>query len=68
PVLILRATQGILSADDILLPEPVIDRMIKEIPHAHRYDVHGTNHYGIIFQPHPERDQVILNFLEKLAD
>jgi pimeloyl-ACP methyl ester carboxylesterase len=65
PVLILRATEGILSPDDILLPEPVMDRMLKEIPHACRYDVKGTNHYGIIFQPHPGRDKAILDFLEE---
>lgn len=65
-VLILRAPVGLLSLDDILLPEEVIDRMIKEIPHAQRFDVSGMNHYGIVFQPHNDRNQAIRAFLEEL--
>jgi pimeloyl-ACP methyl ester carboxylesterase len=63
-VLILKATEGILSQDDLLLPEPVVDRMEKEIPNAKRFDVEGVNHYGIVFQPHSQRDSEILTFLE----
>ena len=62
-VLILRAPNGLLSQDDILLPEEVIDRMIREIPNAQRFDVDGMNHYGIVFQPHAARDQAIREFL-----
>ncbi len=61
--LILKATEGLLSADDLLLPEDVIGVMTKEIPAATRFDVEGTNHYGIIFQPHEKRDQAIRQFL-----
>ena len=61
--LILRAPKGLLSQADILLPGPVIDKMLAEIPLADRYDVDGVNHYGIVFQPHPGRDQVLLDFL-----
>ncbi|MDB4442824.1 alpha/beta hydrolase, partial [bacterium] len=43
-VLILRATNGLLSQDDILLPEDVIDRMSREISRARRFDVEGMNH------------------------
>ncbi len=63
--LILRATRGLLSQDDILLPEDVVERMLKEIPHAGCVDVEGTNHYGIIFQPHEVRDKAIQSFLEE---
>lgn len=62
-VLILRATKGLLTQDDILLPEDVIDRMLREIPRVQRFDVEGMNHYGIIFQPHAARDQTIREFL-----
>ena len=62
-VLILRAPNGLLSEDDILLPEDVIGRMIAEIPHVQRFDVEGVNHYGIVFQPHAARDEVIREFL-----
>jgi len=63
-VLILRAPNGLLSQDDILLPEDVIDRMMRGIPHAQRFDVEGMNHYGIVFQPHAARDEVIREFLK----
>jgi pimeloyl-ACP methyl ester carboxylesterase len=63
-VLILRATEGIISQNDLLLPEPVAERMVKEIPNAKRSDIEGVNHYGIVFQPHSERDKEILAFLE----
>ena len=66
PVLILRAPLGLLSENDILLPEDVIDRMIREIPDARRFDVNGMNHYGIVFQPHDARDQAIKGFLKNL--
>lgn len=64
PVLILRAAQGLLSQDDLLLPENVIEKMVELIPDATRFDVKGTNHYGIIFQPHGERDEAIRKFLD----
>jgi pimeloyl-ACP methyl ester carboxylesterase len=63
-VLILRAPNGLLSQDDILLPEEVIDGMIQEIPQAQRFDAQGLNHYGIVFQPHTARDQAIRDFLK----
>ena len=61
--LILKATDGLLSKDDLLLPEDVVGVMTQEIPAATRFDVEGTNHYGIIFQPHEKRDQAIRQFL-----
>jgi pimeloyl-ACP methyl ester carboxylesterase len=64
-VLILRAPNGLLSQDDILLPEDVIDRMMRGIPHAQRFDVEGMNHYGIVFQPHAARDQAIRDFMKE---
>ena len=64
-VLILRAPNGLLSQDDILLPQDVIDRMVQEIPDARRFDVEGLNHYGIVFQPHGARDEAIREFLKR---
>jgi pimeloyl-ACP methyl ester carboxylesterase len=63
--LILRATKGLLSQDDILLPEPVVTRMLEEIPKAKRLDVVGSNHYGIVFQPNDVRDRAIQAFLDE---
>jgi len=63
PVLILRATEGILSPEDLLIPETAIKCMLREFCNAKRFDVAGANHFGIIFQPHAGRDQAILDFL-----
>ena len=65
PTLILRATKGMLAEDDLLLPEDVVERMVREIPNAKQVDVEGTNHYSILFQPNPKRDQAILKFLNQ---
>lgn len=64
PTLILRATRGLLAEDDILLPQDVVERMTREIPGSRRFDVEGTNHYSILFQPNALRDQALLEFLE----
>jgi hypothetical protein len=63
PTLLLRATRGLLTEDDLLLPEDVIDRMVQEIPDVNRIDVAGSNHYSILFQPNVHRDRVILDFI-----
>lgn len=63
PVLVVRATEGILSQEDLVLPESAVQRMISEIPHARRVDLTGANHFSLLMQPNPERDQAILNFL-----
>ncbi len=62
PVLILRATQGILTDDDLLLPPEAVETMLQQIPTARCVDVPGTDHYSILFQPNPERDREILAF------
>jgi len=65
PTLILRATRGLLAKDDLLLPEDVVDRMVRDIPNVKRVDLRGTNHYSILFQPNRKRDQAILKFLKE---
>ena len=65
PTLILRATKGMLAKDDLLLPENVVERMVREIPNAKRVDIKGANHYSILFQPKQKRDQTILEFLSE---
>jgi serine phosphatase RsbU (regulator of sigma subunit)/pimeloyl-ACP methyl ester carboxylesterase len=63
PVLILRATEGLLRPDDILLPPETLERLLGALPQARHLDVTGTNHYGVVFQPHPARDRALLDFL-----
>lgn len=62
-VLILRATKGLVSQADLLLPEPVIEKMVREIRGASRVDIPDVNHYGIVFQPNELRDRAIMAFL-----
>lgn len=63
PVLILRATEGMVAEDDLLLPQDVVERMVREIPHARYVDIPGTNHYSIVFDQNGMRDRSILEFL-----
>lgn len=63
PTLILRAPEGMLTKDDILLPEEVVEKMTREIPKAKRLDLPGTNHFSILFAPSTARDEGIREFL-----
>jgi len=63
PVLMLRATQGMLAADDLLLPEDVVQRMLRQIPRASSVDVPHCNHYTIVFKDLPVRDQALWAFI-----
>jgi len=65
PVLILRAPNGILSDEDIVLTEDAVERMVREIADVRRVDLNGANHYSILFQPNAERDRAIMTFLEQ---
>ena len=65
PVLILRATDGMVAEDDLLLPQDVAETMIQEIPFARYVDIPGSNHYSIIFEQNGFRDLAIREFLEE---
>lgn len=65
PVLILRATNGILSQDDLVLPESAVEKMVSEIPNARRVNIEGTDHFSILFQPNEMRDKAIQEFITK---
>ena len=65
PVLLVRATDGIISEEDLVVPEYVANRMTKEIPNLRRVDIEGTNHYSILFQPNASRDEAIQKFLKQ---
>jgi len=65
PVLVLRATDGILSQDDLVLPEAAAEKMVSEIPDARRVDIKETNHFSILFQPVERRDRAIVEFLNE---
>jgi pimeloyl-ACP methyl ester carboxylesterase len=63
-VLILRATEGFLGDDDLLLPLHAMAGMLKEMPNARDMAVEGTNHFSILFDPHDKRDQALVSFLQ----
>lgn len=63
PVLILRATDGMLAEDDCLLPEDVVKNMLSKIPIAKRVDISGSNHYSIMFNSNETRDRALRSFL-----
>jgi len=63
PVLILRATLGMLDKDDLFLPQEATHKMLEMIPKAKVVDVPETNHFTILFHPSQERDSAILSFL-----
>ncbi len=63
PVLIIKATEGMLSPDDILLPSEALDRMLTEIPAAEAVVLEGTNHFSVIFQANARRDAAVRDFL-----
>lgn len=67
PVLILRATKGMVAEDDLLLPRDVVETMVRKIPRARYVDIPGTNHYSIVFDPDGVRDRAIREFLEEDA-
>ncbi len=63
PVLILRATWGMLGKDDLVLPREASQKMLHTIPRAKVVDIPDSNHYTIIFHPSRERDRAISSFL-----
>jgi len=65
PLLILRATDGMVGEDDLLLPQDVVETMVHKIPHARYVDIPGTNHYSIVFDQNGIRDRAIREFLEE---
>ena len=63
PVLILRATEGMLSRDDHVLPVAETQNLAASLNRARVVDLPGINHFSLVFQPSPERDQALREFL-----
>ncbi len=64
PVLVLRATHGMLTDDDLLLPEDSVEIMKNTIKNIRIVNIENTNHYTIAFYPNKKRDKIIKNFLD----
>jgi len=63
PVLILRATEPMVTGDDFVLPEEALPGFQAALPRARLVNLPGINHYSIVMQPCPRRDRAILDFL-----
>ena len=64
PVLILRATEGMLSHDDLVLPRESAQDLASSLARGRVVDLPGINHFSLVFQPSPERDQALRDFLD----
>ena len=63
PVLVLRATEGMVANDDHVLPEDASAELQKVLPQMELVSVQGSNHYSILFQPFAQRDNALKDFL-----
>lgn len=66
PVMALRATEGLLSEEDLVMPDEAVAALKKGIPQTSDFQVEGTNHYSIVFKSSEARDQAVLSFLSSL--
>jgi pimeloyl-ACP methyl ester carboxylesterase len=63
PVLILRAAEPIITGDDFVLPEEVLPAFLASLPQAKLVNMEGMNHYSLVLQPCPARDEALREFL-----
>jgi pimeloyl-ACP methyl ester carboxylesterase len=63
PVLVLRAGQGMLAPDQLVLPDDATARLLRDLPQARLVELDRLNHFSIIFQPSPQRAQAVKEFL-----
>ena len=63
PVLVLRAGQGMLAPDQLVLPADATQRLLQDLPQARLEELAELNHFSMVFQPHAGRDQAIRRFL-----
>lgn len=64
PVLVLRATKGMLSKDDLVLPEACLPDLMQALPQSRLVHLEDTHHFSILFQDNAQRDQAIHDFLQ----
>jgi len=63
PVLVLRATEPMITGDDFVLPEEALPAFQAALPQARLVNLKGMNHYSVVMQACPQRDRAILDFL-----
>ena len=62
PVLILRATEGMLGGDELVLPQSATDDLMAQLPTAKLVNLDGMHHFSVVFQPCPQLDQALRDF------
>lgn len=62
PVLVLRATKGMLDQGDLVLPEESLEQFQKELPQAEIENLE-LNHFSIVFQGDAKRARLIKDFV-----
>jgi len=63
PVLVLRAAQGVLAPEQMVLPSDATANLLAALPQAELAEMHKLNHFTIIFHPHAERARAVETFL-----
>jgi pimeloyl-ACP methyl ester carboxylesterase len=66
PVLILRATEPMITGDDFVLPDDALPEFLAALPQARLINLEGLNHFSLVMQPSAERDLAMLEFLSRL--
>jgi pimeloyl-ACP methyl ester carboxylesterase len=64
PVLILRATEPMVTGEDHVLPAEAMPALLEALPQARLVNLPGMNHYSVVLQPCPPLTQAVLDFLE----
>lgn len=62
PVLVLRATEGMLGGDELVLPQSATDDLMARLTTAKLIDLDGMHHFSVAFQPCPQLNQALLGF------
>ena len=67
PVLILRATEPMVTSEDHVLPAESMPGFLAALPQARLVNLQGMNHYSMVLQPCPPLTRAVLDFLESAA-
>ena len=63
PVLILRATEPMITGEDFVLPAEAMPAFLEALPQARLVNLKGMNHYSMVLQPCPPLNKALLDFL-----
>jgi pimeloyl-ACP methyl ester carboxylesterase len=64
PVLVVRAGMGVISTDDPVISDAVLEKLKQALPQAKAVTIPEAAHTSLLTIPSPNRDQAILEFLK----